>query len=56
MDNSERALHGREVLASLAAEYPQLYLDPGPEGAKLYREIVLSGADAPAPAQSAKGA
>jgi len=47
MDSPERALHGREVLAALADVYPQLYLAPGPEGAELYREIVLSGADAP---------
>ena len=47
MDSPERALYGREVLAALAEVYPQLYLDPGSEGAELYREIVLSGADAP---------
>ena len=35
------------ILRPLAEIYPQLYLTPGEEGAKLYQEIVRKGADAP---------
>ena len=44
---AEDPKRGREVLAVLAKTYPQLYLTPGPEGAKLYGGIVRSGEDAP---------
>ncbi|MBQ5349678.1 MAG: hypothetical protein IIU41_01375 [Oscillospiraceae bacterium] len=44
---AEDPKRGREVLAALAETYPQLYLTPGPEGAKLYPGIVRSGEDAP---------
>ena len=47
MDSPERDLRGPAVLASLAETYPQLYLDPGPEGTELYQRVVLSGEDAP---------
>lgn len=35
------------ILRPLAETYPQLYLTPGEEGARLYQEIVRKGADAP---------
>lgn len=36
---------GREVLINLALEYPQLYLEPGDEGAELFREVFLRQKD-----------
>ena len=44
---AEDPKRGREVLTALAETYPQLYLTPGPEGAKLYPGIVRRGEDAP---------
>ena len=44
---AEDPKRGREVLIALAETYPQLYLTPGPIGAKLYPGIVRSGEDAP---------
>ncbi len=35
------------ILRPLAEIYPQLYLIPGEEGAELYQQIVMKGADAP---------
>jgi len=46
-ETEKSALRGREVLPALAAVYPQLYLVPGPEGARVYPDIVRSGQDAP---------
>ncbi len=40
-------LRGREVIPALAEIYPQLCLTPGEEGAALYKDIVLSGAEPP---------
>ena len=47
METEKKNLRGREVLAWLARTYPQLYVCPGPDGAAVYKEIVLRGQDAP---------
>ena len=38
-----RDIRGAEVIEKLAGVYPQLYLEPGPEGARAYKKIVECG-------------
>ena len=47
MNESRILKQGSEVLEYLAGLYPQIYLLPTEEGNPLYRDVVLSGEDAP---------
>ncbi len=47
MSNKDLTPEGNRVIRQLAEVYPQLYLTPGEEGARVWKDIVLRGKSAP---------